>query len=47
MALYAWGENNCGQLGINSTIRASTPVLIPGNWILVVRGLFGMFMDEL
>lgn len=32
MALYAWGENNCGQLGINSTIRASTPVLIPGNW---------------
>ena len=30
--LYAWGNNNTGQCGQNTTTRYSAPVQIPGDW---------------
>ena len=35
--LWAWGENEKGMLGQNSTVRYSSPVQIPGAWKTVSR----------
>ena len=32
--LWAWGQNNNGQLGQNDTVDYSSPVQIPGDWTL-------------
>jgi alpha-tubulin suppressor-like RCC1 family protein len=38
--LWAWGRNNLGQLGLNSTVNHSSPVQVGGltNWAKVVGG---------
>lgn len=31
-ALYVWGNNTAGQLGVNSTANVLTPTLVAGSW---------------
>ena len=38
-SLYAWGNNNTGQLGNSSLVSTSSPVLIPGTWSTVTAGV--------
>ena len=37
--VYAWGANDCGQLGIGSTKPCSSPKLVEGLWAIPVRQL--------
>ena len=32
LKLYAWGNNNYGQLGLNNTTQYSSPTQLPGTW---------------
>jgi alpha-tubulin suppressor-like RCC1 family protein len=36
--LWSWGDNSCGQLGINSSNDQSSPVQIHGSWSQVSSG---------
>lgn len=45
--VYAWGRNNCGQLGIGTTYNAKEPVLLELENIVDIQcgGKFSMAMD--
>ena len=37
--VFAWGGNNCGQLGLGDTNNRRAPTIVEGLWAMPVRGL--------
>ena len=38
LTLWAWGHNNIGKLGQNTTVSHSSPIQIPGDWSRIPQG---------
>jgi len=36
--MWAWGQNNFGQLGLNDIVNRSSPIQLPGTWANIYAG---------
>ena len=44
--IYAWGENDKGQVGVNNRLKTSAPVMVTHSLLIKIGKLFNNRHDE-